>query len=109
MSNQWGPGQAKKFAGQVELGKSYYVVRNQSAHAATYGAARLYDVHVFTHRSVLTGQPMTDGRTSALALCRNQGPVYDAPPRGASPMSGSRDRDRQSAGDFDKRARGLFG
>lgn len=82
MAKGWMNGQAAKFAKQVELGRKYYVVREQSRHAASYGDKFLYAVHVFTKRSLLTGQPMTDGGTSALALCRNQGPVYDTPPKG---------------------------
>lgn len=91
MGKQWSPGQAAKFAKQVELGREYYVVREQSGHAASYGPRHLYAVHVFTKRSLLTGQPMTDGGTSALALCRNQGPVYDAAPRGMDDIA---DKDR---------------
>ena len=100
----WGSVQARKFANQAELGKTYYTISEQSAHARTYGVAQTVHEHVFTTRSVLTGQAMTDGRTSALQLCRTQGPVYDSRPRVAGPVGA-----KASAKDFDKRARGLFG
>jgi hypothetical protein len=99
----WGSGQARKFAGQAELGKTYYTIREQSAHARTYGVAQTVNEHVFTHRSLVTGQAMTEGRTSALQLCRTQGPVYDSRPRVEGP-------DHESAAkDFQKRYRKTFG
>lgn len=85
---EWTPAQAKKFSQQVELGKTYYTVAEQTAHAAVYNGAYTYSEHVFTSYSGFTGQPMTDGRTSALALCRNQGPVYDKRPEGVRPSKG---------------------
>jgi hypothetical protein len=102
---EWTPGQAKAFAGQVKLKKTYYTINEQSDHASTYGPAQTISEHVFTGRSLVTGQAMTDGRTSALALCRNQGPVYDERPQVARNSTSRRD----AAKDFDKRARGLFG
>lgn len=89
MGKSWNPGEGKKFAKQVELGRKYYVVREQSAHAKTYGAEHLYAVHIFTRRSGLTAVPMTDGGTSAVALCRNQGPVYEEPPAGMDDIADS--------------------
>ena len=98
----WGPGQAKAFARQVKLKKTYYTISEQSAHARTYGVAQTVNEHVFTHHSLVTGQAMTDGRTSALALCRNQGPVYDERPRVEGP-------DHETAAkDFQKRYRKSF-
>lgn len=101
----WGSGQARKFASQAELGKTYYTISDQSAHARTYGVAQTVHAHTFTSRSLLTGQPMTDGRTSALALCRNQGPVYDTKPVVARDETSREDADKE----FRKRYRGQFG
>ena len=101
---EWTPGQAKQFARQVKLGKTYYTVADQSAHASTYGVAQTVSEHVFTSHSLVTGQPMTEGRTSALALCRNQGPVYDKAPD-IEPATDP----RRAAKDFHARGRGLFG
>ena len=98
----WGSGQARKFAKEVKLDKVYYTINEQSAHARTYGPARTVSEHVFTGRSLITGQAMTDGRTSALALCRNQGPVYDSRPA----VEGV-DRDAADK-DFRKRYRRTF-
>lgn len=109
MGRSWNPGQAKQFARQVRLGKKYYTVQEQSEHASTYGPARTYSTHVFTEKSSLTAVPMTDGGTSAIQLCRTQGPVYDSPPAGVNNGAGPADRKGKSSREFDKRARGLFG
>lgn len=114
MGQQWGPGQARKFAKEVKLKTKYYTVQEQSEHAATYGPARTYTTHVFTERSGLTGVAMTAGGTSAIQLCRTQGPVYDSPPSGAKNRAKPKnpkptDPEGKASREFDKRARGLFG
>lgn len=109
---EWKQSQAKRFAKDVVIGRTYYTVNQQSAHASTYGPARTVSQHVFTGHSLVTGQAMTDGRTSAFALCNNKGPVYDEHPGGHDSDSRSKSNrkgvDRASR-EFDKRARGLFG
>ncbi len=87
MPKQWNPGQHRKFARDIELGKTYYTVSEQSKHAATYGSAYTYSEHVFTGHSNFTGLPMTAGGSSSRAIC-DQGPVYDAPPSGVRPNAG---------------------
>lgn len=109
---EWKQSQAKRFAKDVVIGQTYYTINQQSDHAATYGPAQTYSEHVFTGRSLISGLPMTDGRTSAYALCNNKGPVYDERPEYVRPSKRDRhtDReDRRQAEDFNKRARGLFG
>ncbi|MER6350627.1 hypothetical protein ABT186_01925 [Streptomyces sp. NPDC001634] len=91
----WQPGDWKKFEKQAEFGKPYYVVRDQATNLAPYEDKQLYAVHVFTERAPITGHKSTAGGTTAGALCRNQGPVYDAPPRG---MRNIADRAPQVAG-----------
>lgn len=88
MGKQWNPGQAKQFAKQVELDRPYYTVNDMATNLAPYEDDQTYSVHVFTYRSGFTAVPMTDGRTSAIALCRNQGPVYDTPPKGLRNIAG---------------------
>ena len=88
MGQQWDPGQAKKFARQVKLGKKYYTVNEMATNLAPYEDAQTYSVHVFTGRSGLTGVPMTDGGTSAVGLCQRQGPVYDSKPKGIRNIAG---------------------
>lgn len=82
MSKVWQPSDAKKFARQVEFGKTYYFVYNVANNLAPYEDQHLYSEAVFTRRAPLTGNPMTDGGTSAEGLCLRYGPIYDAPPQG---------------------------
>ena len=67
---------AKKFAREVELGKTYYTIAT-----ATYpwGDELVWTSHVFDHRQWITGAAM-DGSQSAEGLCLNYGPVYDEKP-----------------------------
>lgn len=67
---------AKKFAREVEIGKTYYVVLT-----ATYpwGDEKVWVSYVFDHRQMFTGGAMT-GSMSAQGLCLNYGPVYDEKP-----------------------------
>lgn len=78
----WQPGDWKKFERQAVMGRPYYVIRPQATNLAPYEDGELYAVHTFTERAPFTGHKSTAGGTTAGALCRNQGPVYDAPPRG---------------------------
>lgn len=81
MPKVWKPGDAKKFARQVELGKPYYIAYSVATNLAPYEDSRLYSEIVFTKRSPITGNPMS-GSISAAGLCQRFGPVYDQPPAG---------------------------
>lgn len=82
MPKTWTPGEAKKFARQLQLGKPYYVVMNVARNIAPYEDPKLASTYVFTSRLPFTGTPCTDSGYSAETLCRQFGPVYDTPPRG---------------------------
>lgn len=88
MPKTWSPAQAKKFAKELEFGRSYYVVYDVATNRAPYEDRRLYSEYVFTKRLPLTGSPCTDGGYSAVTLCQTFGPVYDAPPRGMRNVAG---------------------
>lgn len=81
MPKTWKPGDAARFARQVQLGKSYYFVYNVAQNLAPYEDARLYSEIVFTGRRPITGTPCA-GSMDAVSLCRNYGPVYETPPAG---------------------------
>ncbi|MEU8977631.1 hypothetical protein [Streptomyces sp. NPDC048309] len=76
----WEPHKAKKFARELKLGKSYYVVMNIATSLAPYEDPQLYSEYVFTGHLPFTGNPCTDGGFSAVTLCQNFGPVYEEPP-----------------------------
>ena len=95
MPNCWQPNDWKKFEKQAQMNKDYYVIVEQATNLAPYEDSRLFRVHRFTERAPFTGHKSTAGGTTAGALCRNQGPVYDAPPRG---MRNIADRAPQVAG-----------
>ncbi|MEU9218866.1 hypothetical protein AB0D47_20220 [Streptomyces sp. NPDC048376] len=82
MPKQWSAGQAKRFARELKLGQSYYVVYDIARNMAPYEDAQLYGEYVFTDRLPFTGSPCTESGYSAVTLCQNRGPVFDAPPRG---------------------------
>ncbi|CAM5393639.1 hypothetical protein STENM36S_06364 [Streptomyces tendae] len=82
MPKQWSAGQAKKFARELKLGQSYYVVYDISRRCAPYEDSQLYGEYRFTDRLPFTGNPCTESGYSAVTLCQTRGPVYDAPPRG---------------------------
>ncbi|MFD4547255.1 hypothetical protein [Streptomyces sp. NPDC058466] len=77
----WNCGEAKKFARQVQLGKSYYYVYKIATNLAPYEDSKLYSEIVFTSRRPFTGTPSA-GSMDAVSLCQNHGPVYENPPRG---------------------------
>jgi hypothetical protein len=81
MPKTWNRGDAKKFAKQVQLGKSYYIVYKIATNLAPYEDSKLYSEIVFTDRRPFTGTPST-GSMDAVSLCQNYGPVYETPPRG---------------------------
>lgn len=86
MPKQWNCNQEKKFAREVEFGKTYYVIRERETrlsdgYDAPWIDPQAYEEHVFTERSFL-GTPRTDGGMTATELCRNWGPVYDTKPSG---------------------------
>ncbi|MEU3613480.1 hypothetical protein ABZ725_14350 [Streptomyces sp. NPDC006872] len=82
MPKTWGRGDAKRFARQLELGRTYWIVMNVARNIAPYEDAQLCSAYVFTKRLPFTGTPCTDGDYSAETLCQNFGPVYDEKPRG---------------------------
>lgn len=67
---------AKKFAREVEIGKTYYIIQTT---ANPWGDELVWSAYVFDHRQVFTGAAMS-GSMSAQGLCLNYGPVYDAKP-----------------------------
>jgi hypothetical protein len=82
MPKTWQPGDAKRFARQLELNKPYYIVMNVARNRAPYEDAQLASTYVFTSRLPFTGTPCTATGYSAETLCRNFGPIHDTPPRG---------------------------
>ncbi|WP_055693412.1 hypothetical protein [Streptomyces prasinopilosus] len=88
MPKTWSPSQAKKFAKEARLNKPYYVVYDIAQNRAPYEDAQLYSEFTFTRRAPFTGNPMTDGGTSAEGLCLRYGPVYDKPPAGMRNVAG---------------------
>ncbi|MET8113779.1 hypothetical protein [Streptomyces prasinus] len=88
MPKTWNPGQAKKFARELKLRQSYYVVYDVATNMARYEDKQLYSEFVFTKRLPLTGSPCTDGGYSAVTLCQTYGPVYDKPPAGMRNIAG---------------------
>ncbi|MGC4984298.1 hypothetical protein ACLQ18_27265 [Streptomyces sp. DT193] len=77
----WEPTKAKKFARELEFGKSYYVIANIATNLAPYEDPQMYSEYVFTERLSFTGNPCTEGGMSAVTLCQNFGPVYEDQPR----------------------------
>ncbi|RXS84209.1 hypothetical protein EST92_11670 [Streptomyces sp. TM32] len=67
---------AKKFAREVEIGKTYYTIHTTKN---PWGEEQVWDSHVFDRRSWLTGAAM-GGHMSAEYLCLNYGPIYDEQP-----------------------------
>ncbi|NEA52399.1 hypothetical protein [Streptomyces sp. SID10815] len=77
---QWTPNQDKKFARDVRLGQTYFVVVQLETRRAPFEDPEMYREYVFTERFRLTGTPRTDGGMTATELCRNWGPVFDTRP-----------------------------
>lgn len=73
---EWTPGQARKFAAQVVLGKEYYTIEQSKA---AWGDEPLWKSWVFDHRQPITGTPMCSG-VSAVGACQRFGPMYDEKP-----------------------------
>jgi hypothetical protein len=82
MPKKWQPGQERKFARELVLGKTYYTIMNISKWAAPYEDSQLYSEYVFTRRMPITGTPCTEEGYPSSTLLRQFGPVYDAPPPG---------------------------
>ncbi|BBC30020.1 hypothetical protein SGFS_013140 [Streptomyces graminofaciens] len=82
MSKCWQPNEAKKFARQAQIGKSYYVLYEMATNLAPYEDSQLYSEITFTQRRPFTGTPCTNGSMDAVQLCQNWGPVYEQPPAG---------------------------
>lgn len=94
MPKTWKPGQEKKFARELVLGRSYYTVVNIARNMAPYEDSQLYSEYVFTKRSRMFG-PCTEDGCPATTLLRQFGPIHDTPPRG---MRNIADRAPQVAG-----------
>ncbi|MPY47128.1 hypothetical protein [Streptomyces acidicola] len=88
MPKIWQPNEAKKFARQVQLGKSYYIVHTMATNLAPYEDPYLYSEVKFTRRLPLTGNIATDGGTSAIRMCQVYGPVYEERPAGLRKLAG---------------------
>ncbi|MGW2010888.1 hypothetical protein [Streptomyces nigrescens] len=67
---------AKKFAREVQLGKTYYYIETTKN---PWGEEEVWSSIVFDHHQVFTGGAMS-GSMSAQGLCLNYGPVYDEQP-----------------------------
>jgi hypothetical protein len=87
MPKSWSPGDAKRFARQVQLGKSYYVAMKIAQNLSPYEDSKLYSEIVFTARRPITNTPCS-GSMDAVSLCQNYGPVYEQPPAGMRNMAG---------------------
>jgi hypothetical protein len=87
MPKTWSPGDAKKFARQVQLGKSYYVAMKIAQNLSPYEDSKLYSEIVFTARRPITHTPCA-GSMDAVSLCQNYGPVYEQPPAGMRNIAG---------------------
>lgn len=82
MPKTWSRADAKRFARQLQLGKTYWIVMNIDRRRAPYEDAQLASAYTFTGHLPFTGTPCTATGYSAETLCQNFGPVYDTPPRG---------------------------
>ncbi|MFD8771416.1 hypothetical protein [Streptomyces sp. NPDC056723] len=87
MPKTWKPGDAKRFARQVELGRTYYYVQAHATNLGAYEDSHTYSKIVFDKRSPITGNPMS-GSLSAAGLCQRYGPVYEEPPAGLRDIAG---------------------
>lgn len=87
MPKSWSPAEAKKFAKQAKLNTPYYIVYDMATNLAPYEDKQTYSEIVFTERRPFTSTPCS-GSMTAEQLCRNYGPVYDAPPRGLRNIAG---------------------
>lgn len=95
MPKTWKPGDERRFARELVLGRSYYTVVNIARNMAPYEDSQLYSEYVFTKRLPITGTPCTEDGFSAVTLLRQFGPIHDTPPRG---MRNIADRAPQVAG-----------
>jgi hypothetical protein len=87
MPKTWSPGDAKKFARQVQLGKTYYTVNSHARNLGSYEDSHTYSEHVFDGRRPFTNTPCS-GSVDAVTLCQRFGPVYEQPPAGMRNLSG---------------------
>jgi hypothetical protein len=87
MPKTWSPGDAKRFARQVQLGKTYYTVNAHARNLGAYEDTHTYSEHVFDSRRPFTGTPCS-GAVDAVTLCQRFGPVYEQPPRGLRNLAG---------------------
>jgi hypothetical protein len=94
MPKTWKPGQERRFARELVLGKTYYTVVDIATNMAPYEDSKLYSEYVFTKRSRMFG-PCTEDGCPATTLLRQFGPIHDTPPRG---MRNIADRAPQVAG-----------
>lgn len=81
MGTVWQPHQAKQFAKQLTMGKTYYVVRKIETRGIPWEDPQMWDDYTFTKRQAFTGIPHTEGGMGALALCQTFGPVYEDQPK----------------------------
>lgn len=67
---------AKKFAREVEIGKTYYTIHTT---VNAWGEEQVWRSWEFDHRQWLTGGAMS-GAVSAEGACLRYGPMYDEKP-----------------------------
>lgn len=79
---EWAPGDAKRFARQVKLGKTYYTIETV---AGPLGDELMWRPWVFDKRQAFTGAAMC-GAVSAEGVCLRNGPVYDSQPTHVLPL-----------------------
>lgn len=82
MPKTWSKGDAKKFCRQLELGKTYYIIRETNTSMFPLNDRYLAVTVEFTGRLPFTNNPCTSSGYSAEDFCRLHGPVYDTPPPG---------------------------
>jgi hypothetical protein len=87
MPKTWSPGDAKRFARQVQLGKTYYTVNSHARNLGSYEDSHTYSEHVFDGRRPFTNTPCS-GSVDAVTLCQRFGPVYEQPPAGLRNLDG---------------------
>ncbi|MEU4154770.1 hypothetical protein [Streptomyces antimycoticus] len=82
MAKTYRRGDEKRFARDIQLGKSYYIVYKIAQNLAPYEDPELYSEIRFTGRLPFTNTPCTEYGSDAATILRGYGPIYDTPPRG---------------------------
>jgi hypothetical protein len=88
MPRTWQAHQAKQFAKQLELGRTYYYVNTHETKHNPYEDQHTFGEIVFTGHLPFTRNPCTEHGQSAATFCLNFGPMHEAPPRGMRNLAG---------------------